>query len=66
MKAARQADSSTLKNFILHYARDHATWLSHTLGIGLNKEQRGIQNIGTACLFLPVKYSEDYRTNPKE
>ena len=66
MKAARQADSSTLKNSILHYARDHATQLSHTLDISLNKEQRGIQNIGTACLFLPVKYLEDYHANPKE
>lgn len=60
MKAARQADTCTLKSAILGLARDHAARLGYTLDMGLRKDQRGINNEGTACLVLPYRHIEDY------
>ena len=66
MKAARQADTCTLKGAILGLAKDHAARLGQTLNIGLKKDQRGISNEATACLFLPPEYVVDYLSDPEE
>jgi hypothetical protein len=66
MKAARQADTCTLKGAILGLARDHVTRLGYTLDIGLRKDQRGINSEGTACLVLPHRYTKGYFSNPEE
>jgi len=65
MKAARQADTCTLKGTIISLAREHARRLGHRLDFGLRKDQRGIKNDGTACLFLPRKYMGTYNANPE-
>ena len=66
MKAARQADTCTLKGAILGLARDHAARLNCVLDIGLRKDQRGINSEGTACLFLPPKHVDNYLSDPEE
>lgn len=66
MKAARQADTCTLKGAILGLARDQAARLDCILDVGLRKDQRGINNKGTACLFLPPKHVGDYLADPEE
>lgn len=66
MKAARQADTCTLKGAILGLAKDHAKRMGQTLDIGLKKDQRGIKNEGTACLLLPQNYVDDYLSDPQE
>ena len=60
MKAAHQADTSTLKGMILSLARAHAGWLDCNLDIGLKKEQCGINNGATGCLFLPLMHIPEY------
>lgn len=65
MKAARQADTCTLKNAILILAADHAARLGVTLDVGLRKEERGINNIATARLFLPQKHVAAHRFDPE-
>lgn len=60
MKAARQADTCTLKGVILALAKDHAGQFSFTLDVGLNKDQRGLKDEATACLFLPEEYLDEY------
>ena len=66
MKAARQADTCTLKGAILKLARRHATRLGFDLDLGLRKDQRGINNEGTACLVLPYGRIKDYLSNPEK
>jgi hypothetical protein len=66
MKAAQQADTSTLKSAILGLTKAHATRLGYSLDLGLRKDQRGINDSGTACLFLPRGHLDDYCFNPKE
>lgn len=65
MKAARQADTCTLKGIILGLAREHAARLGCTLDMGLRKDQRGINDDGTACLILPQRYMGKYLSDPK-
>ena len=60
MKAARQADTCTLKGAILGLAKEHAARIGPTLDTGLRKDQRGINNEGTGCLFLPPEQLELY------
>ena len=66
MKAARQADTCTLKGAILGLAREHVARLGCTLDVGLRKDQRGIKNEGTACLVLPYQYLKGYLSNPEK
>lgn len=66
MKAARQADTSTLKGLILGLAKAHARRLGQVLETGLRKDQRGIKDKGTACLLLPLKYMDDYLSNTQK
>ena len=66
MKAARQADTCTLKGAILKLAREHAARLGVDLDLGLRKDQRGINNEGTACLVLPYGHIKDYLSDPEE
>ena len=65
MKAARQADTCTLNNVILGLACDHADRLGAPLDLRLQKEQRGINDEGTAVLFLPLKYKDSYLSSPE-
>ena len=65
MKAARQADTCTLKGTIIGLARKHVRRLGHCLDFGLRKDQRGIHNDGMACLFLPHKYMGTYNASPE-
>ena len=66
MKAARQADTCRLKGAILGLARDHAARLGQKLDVGLRKDQRGLKDEATACLFLPHKYRNKYLSNPEK
>ena len=65
MKAARQADSCTLKSAILGLAKEHAARIGQTLDTGLKKDQHGINNEGTVCLFLPRKHVRGYLIDPE-
>lgn len=66
MKAARRADTCTLRGVILKLAREHVARLGCNLDLGLRKDQRGINDEGTACLVLPYVHIEDYLSNPEE
>jgi len=65
MRAARQADTCTLKGAILGLAKEHAERLGFTLDTRLKKDQRGINNPTTARLFLPNRYAADYHSDPQ-
>ena len=65
MKAARQADTSTLRGLILTLAHQHAKRLGYTLNTTLRKDECGLNNIGTACLFLPHHHLDEYVADPK-
>lgn len=66
MKAACQADTCILKSVILSLVREHALQLDQILDVGLWKDQRGINNEATACLFLPYKHVDSYLADSKE
>lgn len=66
MKAARQADTCTLKGTILELAKEHAGRLGQVIETGLKKERRGINDTGTGCLFLPPEYVDDYLSDTDE
>jgi len=65
MRAARQADTCTLKSAILSLAKDHAEHLGYTMETRLMKDQRGINNSTMAHLFLPNEYEVDYLSDPE-
>jgi len=64
MKAACQVNTCMLKSAILGLAKEYAAWLGYTLDMALQKNQHGINNEGTACLFLPYRHIEDCFSDP--
>ncbi|KAF9642243.1 hypothetical protein BDM02DRAFT_3133219, partial [Thelephora ganbajun] len=66
MKAAHQADTCMLKGAILGLARAHVEQIGRPLDTRLRKEQCGIKNEGTGCLFLPPAYMDTYLSGSEE